>query len=867
MVKILTNLNRMKKLSLLTLLCLVGMSAMSRKITKVSQLSGDLSEITEINFSNKGISEFPEKILLCSNLEILDLTNNGFVNMPDGLSKMEHLKVLRLSENPNMSLIDFERLIDSADFKLKVLEVSDCGLLYLPESIGNHKNLVKADFSNNYLKILPHSMMNFTELTDINLSNNDLLDVRWFLNYWWALRNIDLSGNEKLEVRGALYNLCYFDHLNTVTLSHLNSMPPEFTMFSAKHLVLKYSTIKDFPRDKKSEKIDKLTFENCKFKNEKDIVKAINAYAKPTTVSFKMMEQRKLVPFLALQTDSLDLRFNKLNDVSGLIKMKKLSWVDLRGNEISDQSMSLLAQARPDMDIMYKEKVIPNIGVAPPIAKYDPPKMKTTIKADKAQQISVGTTVFDLPDNAFLTADGKVYKGEVKVEYREFNNPVQTFMAGISMTSTEDGETMMFSSGGMFSIEAKDDKGNNLKVNPNSPIGVQMPSAKKTDMNLWRMNSDGVWEKKGKDAVNERFKLDETKLDSIRNLDYLNLTQRKITFTRDRYIPILSKRDKKGGFTITFDKYLTIPKADKVTITEGEIEVKNDEHTSDFLTHQTLYFEGDSTQYYYDQIQRIETYCKEKYLTLLKGDDKDHPLYTKEGPNFISELRLIKDFENDGFILNFSFKDSVVNIPVGSKTYSDDPKEMMSTTSKFYKGYQKAERNYAKEVVKNFYSFSAEIKREGRMKMKAALAEEKRRQESLHERLTIANRQVNNTSIVRSFELTSFGLWNCDVRSRMTEPTPMDHVMVSTYGDNFDESKINKVMIIDHTRNGVVQFGDKKSAFFDKGAKNAIVVFFGGFSVGVFRSWINRSNKEQLEFMPVNTDKVTVGEFQEMLTP
>ena len=66
----------MKKFSLIISCLLLTVSSIAKKITNVSELKGDFNQITEIDFSNKGIIDFPLDILKCKNLKALNLSNN-----------------------------------------------------------------------------------------------------------------------------------------------------------------------------------------------------------------------------------------------------------------------------------------------------------------------------------------------------------------------------------------------------------------------------------------------------------------------------------------------------------------------------------------------------------------------------------------------------------------------------------------------------------------------------------------------------------------------------------------------------------------------------------------------------------------------
>jgi hypothetical protein len=121
-----------------------------------------------------------------------------------------------------------------------------------------------------------------------------------------------------------------------------------------------------------------------------------------------------------------------------------------------------------------------------------------------------GTTI-RVPKNAFLDEAGNPITSKVKLEYREFRNPLDFYVAGIPMELNENGEDKVFVSGGMFEINATNAKNALVFVNPANKIKVDLLSTSKSkDFNVYDLDKEtNQWIAKGKDIITVTRKEDE----------------------------------------------------------------------------------------------------------------------------------------------------------------------------------------------------------------------------------------------------------------------------------------------------------------------------------------------------------------------
>jgi len=96
--------------------------------------------------------------------------------------------------------------------------------------------------------------------------------------------------------------------------------------------------------------------------------------------------------------------------------------------------------------------------------------------------------------NAFVTQSGEKYDGPVKIFYREFRNPVEIMLSGIPMTNTENGETHLFKSGGMYQLNAFDKNNNTLTTVSDTSVKINFVLTDTSqNFKFYSLNNNGSW--------------------------------------------------------------------------------------------------------------------------------------------------------------------------------------------------------------------------------------------------------------------------------------------------------------------------------------------------------------------------------------
>jgi len=176
----------------------------------------------------------------------------------------------------------------------------------------------------------------------------------------------------------------------------------------------------------------------------------------------------------------LKLAFTILLLFSSIVSCKKKS----KSPELSkiEAPLSILKPPVPNVVIEYNEyKIIPT---------------NDTIVHHKSG------AVIEVPKNAFLNSKGEVVSDGVNLKFRAFSNPLEIYLAGIPMSTTINGENMVYESAGMFEILAESN-GEKLYVNKERKIKVTLESFENdTNFNTYDLEKEtGEWIETGKDKV------------------------------------------------------------------------------------------------------------------------------------------------------------------------------------------------------------------------------------------------------------------------------------------------------------------------------------------------------------------------------
>jgi len=121
-------------------------------------------------------------------------------------------------------------------------------------------------------------------------------------------------------------------------------------------------------------------------------------------------------------------------------------------------------------EVQEERNQIPSF-INPPIDHIKIPFSESSVNSEKGDTVFYNSGSFVIfPPKSFVDQNGEIIKGDVKVLYREFNNPTDFFLSGIPMNYDSLSIGYNFESMGMIEISATQN-GNPLYVNKkNQPI-------------------------------------------------------------------------------------------------------------------------------------------------------------------------------------------------------------------------------------------------------------------------------------------------------------------------------------------------------------------------------------------------------------
>lgn len=125
------------------------------------------------------------------NIVRLEIDDCGLNVLPDSIGTLVHLEQLWVSQN---KLTDLPESLFTLT-QLQKLFLQDNHLTTLPNAIGNLLNLQKLDLNNNELITLPEEIGNLVNLQDLDLSNNQLTTLPQSLEHLVNLKDLFVFGN------------------------------------------------------------------------------------------------------------------------------------------------------------------------------------------------------------------------------------------------------------------------------------------------------------------------------------------------------------------------------------------------------------------------------------------------------------------------------------------------------------------------------------------------------------------------------------------------------------------------------------------------------------------------------------------------
>jgi Leucine-rich repeat (LRR) protein len=363
---------------------LIGLDLSSSNIDSLTSNIGDLVNLKYLDLGSYKLKFIPNEIQNLYNLEhlslrglylrnipiqvcnlkslkILDLTRNNLLEFPIDVSKLINLRQICLDQNSKLNYYDVFQVLE----KLRFLEeLSMCGTVdFLPDNIGNLKNLRSLKFNGCEIDTLPNSMGNLKKLEYIDLSSNNITDITQIIDIlsllpslktiyleWNPLKSIpsnigklkqikELLGCSVFEVSaeiGQLENLEILD-LNG---SEIQSLPKTFSNLKN----LKSLNLSDcpslnlknvFPVLQKLEKLESLYLENDSLMVVPDEISNLKNLKVLSLARNQLQNLPSQFGHLR-ELEFLDLQFNQISSFpSNFGQLQKLESLAISNNNLS----------------------------------------------------------------------------------------------------------------------------------------------------------------------------------------------------------------------------------------------------------------------------------------------------------------------------------------------------------------------------------------------------------------------------------------------------------------------------------------------------------------------------------------------------
>lgn len=817
-------------------------------------------------------------------LEEVNLGGNLRIELDEFWQDAHYLRSLKTLEANDCALHYISPRISKLR-NLQELDLSDNLLLHLPIEVGDLAKLETLNLANNKLRVLQFQLTRCQQLQQIDLSYNEELDLEnafFKLAYLGQLKRLDLDGAkslpkalelvsslEELYVRNGEFEvlpsrISKLKRLRLVDLEGCNKLDVSAVtkaligVKSLEELRLVGDNINDFPQGlKRMENLKRLVIGGFSFDvrnhprdhlpvlDELHITQAPNLRGffigclpmrtKLQTLRVTQCELTSLDEGLTemVSLRELDLSNNELIDLPlDLADLQDLEVLDLRGNPISQEVLDEWQEKLPNCRIEADEPIAQLALIAPPSAVLDIPSDTFVLDAGANTSIRQATgSRVHIPKDAFLDADGNVVEGDVEVYYREFNDPMEIALSGITMQYKEGRQSGDFMSAGMLEINASQD-GEPLTMNPDEPIWIELASNRAaTDYNLYYLDQEEGWRVKGRDRV-DSIKGNEKKPRRVkRPKTPEGPVEPQTVFCKERLHldASKSKSTRQGRKRYVFQ----ISGSGKSFFQSGRHVERFEFRDVKQVGRKTWVYDGDDAVAAFEKLDSLEKTAR-RYRKLsgkLKrferrfGSAYDY-MQTRYGPTVIHDVSVAPNPEADNFLVQLVALGDTHSFPAIPLTTMRSAKSEQGDHERFFKRYAR-DHSRRKEEWGTLESEQVARQKVYKEKVKKYRKEWLRYRADM-EKFNLANgesvsgMQADQNTVMRSFALDGLGFWNCD---RLINNQNRRQVLADFRDQEGKKVRPKQVYVLDMDRIGVIGFYNTKKLLFDNAVNNALLIF------------------------------------------
>lgn len=824
--------------------------------------------VTVLDLSFQNISVLPDSFSGFINLRELRLVNSKLSILPNSVYQLQQLKTLNLQGNNSINQKALVAGLDSLD-ALENLDLSYCDLKYLEATIGNCSELKSLVLKGNYLFYLPASIGRLENLRNLNVADNLLSQLPQTFVYLENLESLDFGGNAELAVveifqlvKNSQINELYFRDQtfpNGLQVSPLQFQVLEFDNcqfegqeifenFTTQKLVLSYcqgldykflfkalaqdSILSDFRlTDSVARKVDFRAFANSNIENLKlELVKLQNWNF--TSTSMQKLAKLKYLDLSNNQMKTYPAKLNQLKNLAALnlsfcgltdsrlnIEIPGLKNLDLRENQITRSEVVKIREQNSNALVSHDFMGKPIPAKSRPLPAVKQNIEWASLDSRKPNQLKLKTgTEIRIPENAFVTKDGKAVTGKVDFAVEEFKNATDIFLSGIPMTYDSAGVSYTFSSAGMMELRAYS-QGEELELAPNTQLDIKMTSDQEGKYNLYSLDdSTGAWS------------VEETSLTYGPQFQRPAFNKVLSTFVQDSaswYASIISefKRTRKEVIT---GKTKRIRKLNSFKINfldEGKVFKDRDVlrfSELSLLSDITFIYEGMNFEEDQKKLDSVFQMLEDDF-DLRKRRSGTRPIRSPENiNNIIEEVRIAPNETSDNFILTIFYGSEKISFPVSIETRSNKAKSVQKEFSKFYKKYKRTLRKRKEEWT--FAEGEEEI----------AIKEFIDQAWSRVNELGMVDQEGNVTQMnTFNYGIGGLGVINCDRPLLILPENPLAEIW-GKYFDKETQKRIHprSIFVLDYSQNYALNFYKKLPKSYEK-SKVLLLVFLQNGNYGI----------------------------------
>jgi hypothetical protein len=477
--------------------------------------------------------------------------------------------------------------------------------------------------------------------------------------------------------------------------------------------------------------------------------------------------------------------------------------------------------------IAPKPFYLPNSLVKPPIPGWDVAKSLYSVPAGKGGtfQYKSGTSVY-IPKDAFVDEQGRKVIGDVQIDYREFQDPLDFVFSGIPMTYDSGGQTHTFESAGMFDIAASQN-GKQVFLAKNKTLKMDFASSDdRTSFNFYELDEKkGTWTNKGKTSVPVKIALEKRRKELFSSAVYEFLSFRRNKSSLVYYDTTrLENRFRDTAYAHYLLKY---PVMMKLINSEGIAERytgENKEENGIRLTRTRSGRNGEIAfmlNLSYRSFPEMRAFAGKRWV--VTDPESRSTFRSKYGSrNAFSDVRI--EPSGNGYELVLKSEKGFVVLhayPISPSLLKKKEHTAVNTS--------KATAQYRKSLARRCKSFNHDLVKSIKMnRKKNKEASEQTYWASLKREMIPAERQMgfvawqnycndmekkekelvlnsaaDETTIIRSLQLDGMGVFNCDQIQRLSNPI-VAHAKYQ--GTNGLAMKTTATYIIDNKINGVLRY-------------------------------------------------------------